>query len=113
MKNTAIDLHLLVSCYQELTLNRKTYCQDSFKEIKILTLLFLSILESISIIRRYFPAISERPPRNEDYILYLPKTCSELIKNSILYNQKKMHNHQPPEIKSITFLSAFHKALKS
>lgn len=45
--------------------------------------------------------------------MYLPTPHSELVKSSILYNAKKMHNHLPSEINSISSFPAFRRALRS
>ena len=101
-----------------LGLNSRTHCRDFFKELKILTLPSLFIFESVCLIRKHVSASQERPShtyplRNAEQDLYLPTPRSELVKSSILYNSKKMHNHLPFEIKSITSFFSFRKALNS
>lgn len=101
-----------------LGLNSRTHCQDFFKKYKIFTLPSLFIFESVCLVRKHIPAFIERPShnyplRNAEHDLYLPTPRSELVKGSILYNAKKMHNHLPFEIKSITSFPTFRKVLKS
>ena len=101
-----------------LGLNSRTHCQNFFKNFKILTLPSLFIFESVCLIRKHIFSIPERPShnyplRNAEHDIYLPTPSSELVKGSILYNAKKMYNHLPSNIKSLSFFPAFRKALKS
>ena len=101
-----------------LRLTSRAHCRDLFKRYKILTLPSLFILESVCLVRKHVSSISLGPVhgypiRNAEHNMYLPTPHSELVKSSILYNAKKMHNHLPSEINSISSFPAFRRALRS
>ena len=90
----------------------------SLKISKYWLFLPYSFLESVCLIRKHIFSIPERPShnyplRNAEHDIYLPTPSSELVKGSILYNARKMYNHLPSNIKSLSFFPAFRKALKS
>ena len=98
-----------------VNVSQRESCRPLFKEIKILTLISLFILETSSLIHKHVRGISG-PMHQRDTRrvrdLRLPIPVSTLTKNSFIYNGRKIFNHLPASIKEITDLKTFKKSLK-
>lgn len=99
-------------------LNKRVHCKPYFKKYRILTLPALFLLESVCLIRKYLHAAPSLPQhgystRISAHHVRLPIPSSELIKKSLIYNGKKIYNHLPEGLKTITPLANFRKQTKS
>lgn len=91
-------------------------CKPLFKEHKILTLVSIFILETVSVIHknRLEYEINNIPynTRQNENCLKLPIPTSNLVKDSLIYNGVKMYNKIPSDIKERN-LQVFRYKLKT
>lgn len=93
----------------------RDHCKPLFIQQKILTLTSLYILESVSLVFRHRDEEETYPiqyftRRRDELRLLIPG--STLVKNSFVYNAKKMYNHLPLEIRQLGSFVGFKKEVK-
>ena len=83
----------------------RTSCRPLFLQHRILTLCCVFILESVCIVfKKYSGELDGQGQYSarRQRVLHLPISHSTLIKNSFVYNAKKMFNNLPLEMRSLT-----------
>ena len=93
-------------------------CKPLFVKHEILTVICLYLLEISCVIFKNKNTFSPNQiillnTRSDESNIYLPRPNSQLIKNSIFYNGKKIFNKLPISLKKLVNINTFRKTLRS
>lgn len=95
-------------------LNFRDHCREHFRRERILTLVCVFILETVTLIHKKYINVSNENLHNTRHgnELRLPIPRSTLTKQSIVYESLKLYNHLPMHFKSLNCLKKFRMAVK-
>jgi hypothetical protein len=92
-------------------------CRQKFKEMKILKVISLYVLEVLCYIKKYRSGISDNSVIHEHNTrrrtdLHVQSCRTSLFQKSVMNTGIKLFNHLPPELKRLEDFKQFRKKLK-